>query len=443
MRRLNAILSLIIQISLVAALPMIALGDDIGYNFGTVDPISDLSDIEKIINIKSYTFQPGELTVIVGTTVTWSNQDSVQHIVKSDMNEFSSDTINPGKEFSYKFNAPGTYSYHCGIQPGMRGTIKVIESANQDTLASWSRSEIDVSGRWKEEPIEEKTIKVEGPDRAPSAASSLDATEGDEQQQYSRDYSGQYNRESINVPSNQVKGGDLREAVTEDFSQYYRFAAGTIDQQHSMASSIEIEGEEPKMLYFGASRKALPYSQYKNYALSTGANSLWIRGDYSWTQYAVVPQGSALTLIATSPSGGLGYIYEVYPDGSLEKRGYHFYPHNQIEFYADERGEHQIFFNIDGQPSNLIVIDVAAYQPPIEPDYSYALVTVSSPWLRGYDVYIDGIYQATEGMSMDPEGRVTIGLEGNRYHKIAILASNFDFLDRKYFNAGYAYTLEV
>lgn len=443
MGRLNAILSLIIQISLVTALPMIALGDDIGYNFGTVNPISDLPGIEKIINIKSYTFQPGELAVISGTTVTWRNQDSVQHIVKSDMNEFDSGTINPGKEFSYTFTAPGIYSYHCGIQPGMRGTIKVIESANQDALASWSRSEIDAPGRWKEEPIEEKTVKVKGPDRAPSLASSLDATEGDEQQQYSGHYDGQYNRESINAPSDQDKGGDLREAVIEDFSQYYRFATGSIDQPQAMPSSIEIKGEEPKMLYFGASRKALPYSQYKNYALSTGTNSLWIRGDDSWTQYAVVPQGSTLTLTASSPSGGDGYIYEVYPDGSLEKRGYHFYPHNHIEFYADDRGEHQLFFNIDGQPSNLIVIDVTAYQPPIEPDYSFALVTVSSPWLREYDVYVDGIYQATEGMSMDPEGRVTIGLEGNRYHQIAILASNFDFLDQKYFDAGYAYTLEV
>jgi len=55
-----------------------------------------------------------------------------------------------------------------------------------------------------------------------------------------------------------------------------------------------------------------------------------------------------------------------------------------------------LFFVIDGQPSNIVVLDVVAYQPPL-PIYNYASITISSDWLRGYDVYVDGRYQATEG----------------------------------------------
>jgi len=204
-----------------------------------------------------------------------------------------------------------------------------------------------------------------------------------------------------------------------------------------------LKGAEPDTIYFGSTQKAVPYSQYQTYALTTGANSLWIQGATSWTQYAMVPLGSMLTMITVSPSGGQGYLYEVYPDGTLDKNGYYFYPYNQIGFYADQVGEHQLFFNIDGQPSNVIVIDVIPYQPPPSPVYSYAIITVSSSWLRGYNVYVDGSIQATEGMTGEADGRVTINVEGDRYHNIVIDGSGFTFSDYKYFNAGYAYSLNV
>ena len=197
------------------------------------------------------------------------------------------------------------------------------------------------------------------------------------------------------------------------------------------------------MLYFGSTQKAVPYAQYQTYALSTGTNSLWISGATSWTQYAMVPLGSMLNMVTMSPAGGYGYLYEIYPDGSLDMNSYYFYPYNQIGFYADEVGQHQLFFNIAGQPSNVIVIDVVPYQPPAQPVYNFAAITISSAWLRGYNVYVDGSYQATEGMTGDPDGTVTINVPGNQYHNIAIDGSGFTFSDYKYFKAGYAYQLNV
>jgi hypothetical protein len=226
------------------------------------------------------------------------------------------------------------------------------------------------------------------------------------------------------------------------FSQYYKVTPQAPSKPLTSPTKYELNGQEPAMLYFGMSQKAVPYSQYQSYALYTGLNSLWIQGSSSWTQYAQVPQGSSLSLLATS-SGGNGYLFEVYPDGTLDKNGYYFYPYNQIGFYADQEGAHLLFFIINGQPSNIVVIDVVPYQPPPSPIYSYASVTVSSNWLRGYDVYVDGSYQVTEGTTGEPAGVVTITIPGDQYHTIAVNGNGFSFTDSKFFNAGWAYTLNV
>lgn len=135
-------------------------------------------------------------------------------------------------------------------------------------------------------------------------------------------------------------------------------------------------------------------------------------------------------------------MYEVYPDGTLNNNGYYFYPYNQIGFYADTVGEHMLFFVIEGQPSNIVVIDVVPYQPP-PPVYDYASITISSSWLRGYDVYVDGSYEATEGTTGEPAGVVTITVPGDQYHTVAVYGDGFSFSDSKLFNAGWSYTLNV
>jgi len=207
-------------------------------------------------------------------------------------------------------------------------------------------------------------------------------------------------------------------------------------------AEIDLDEASPQMIYFGASQKAVPYSQYQSYATSTGSNSLWISGSSSWTQYAAVPIGSHLDLIAITPGGGYGHLYQIYPDETMESSAHSFYPYNSIHFYAGQPGEHQLFFNIDGQPSNVIVIYVVPYQQ-IEPSYDLATITIRSTWLRGYNLYVDGSYMATEGTTGDEEGVLTINVPGDQSHNIAIDGSGMTFSDNKYFQAGYAYQLNI
>lgn len=151
------------------------------------------------------------------------------------------------------------------------------------------------------------------------------------------------------------------------YSQYYSMTTGSVPGTHIVApKQFQISGNVPATVYFSNQQQAVPYAQYESYATYTDGNSLWIQGSTSWTQYATIPQGAFLSLLATSSTGGNGYLYEIYPDGRLLTNNYYFFPgYNQIGFWADTVGQHLLLFVINGQVSNSIVINVVSYQPPV------------------------------------------------------------------------------
>lgn len=77
------------------------------------------------VEIKDFTFAPDTLEVPVGTTVTWTNNDSVPHTATSDEGLFQSGKISAGDGFSFTFEEAGTFGYFCEYHTGMKGTIVV------------------------------------------------------------------------------------------------------------------------------------------------------------------------------------------------------------------------------------------------------------------------------------------------------------------------------
>ena len=77
------------------------------------------------VNIVNMSFSPSNLTVVAGTTVTWTNSDAMDHTVTSDTGLFDSGDISDHKTYSRMFSTAGTFSYHCTIHPGMLGKITV------------------------------------------------------------------------------------------------------------------------------------------------------------------------------------------------------------------------------------------------------------------------------------------------------------------------------
>lgn len=79
------------------------------------------------VNIKEFAFGPESITVKVGTTVTWTNQDQDPHTVTSqhDDGPLKSATLNTGDTYRYTFTKAGSYDYLCTIHPFMTGTVVV------------------------------------------------------------------------------------------------------------------------------------------------------------------------------------------------------------------------------------------------------------------------------------------------------------------------------
>ena len=65
------------------------------------------------------------MIVATGATVTWKNQDTVAHTVRSNAGWFDSGQIAGGDEYSWQANKPGTFAYHCDNHPNMEGMIVV------------------------------------------------------------------------------------------------------------------------------------------------------------------------------------------------------------------------------------------------------------------------------------------------------------------------------
>jgi plastocyanin len=72
-------------------------------------------------------FAPGQLDVLVGTTVTWRNTDHSTHTVTEDDDVFDSGHIRPGGEFTRVFTQNGTFPFHCTIHRFMRGSVSVFD----------------------------------------------------------------------------------------------------------------------------------------------------------------------------------------------------------------------------------------------------------------------------------------------------------------------------
>ena len=76
------------------------------------------------VHIDNFVFQPAELKVKVGQTVTWTNRDDIPHTVVC-AGKFRSKTMDTDGTFSFTFAAPGEYKYFCSLHPHMTGAVKV------------------------------------------------------------------------------------------------------------------------------------------------------------------------------------------------------------------------------------------------------------------------------------------------------------------------------
>ena len=92
-------------------------------------PVASGSSAEaptRAVTMPGKAYDPSHLDVLVGTSVTWKNDDSINHTVTADGDAFSSGYVPPGGSFSFTFAQQGHYAFHCTIHKFMRGEVDVF-----------------------------------------------------------------------------------------------------------------------------------------------------------------------------------------------------------------------------------------------------------------------------------------------------------------------------
>jgi len=87
------------------------------------DKVSIVSGAWQINTTESY--HPTIIQVNSGTTVSWTNDDTIIHTVTDIDGKFDSYLIQPGAGWSHTFYDEGKYNYYCTIHPWMKGLIIV------------------------------------------------------------------------------------------------------------------------------------------------------------------------------------------------------------------------------------------------------------------------------------------------------------------------------
>ncbi len=77
------------------------------------------------VSIANFAFSPAALTIAVGDTVNWTNNQNVTHTVTSDTGSELSGNLAPGAQYLHVFTTAGSFPYHCTIHTFMTGSVTV------------------------------------------------------------------------------------------------------------------------------------------------------------------------------------------------------------------------------------------------------------------------------------------------------------------------------
>jgi len=93
--------------------------------FGVL-PLQAFADVHEV-HIREYKFDPAELTIKVGDTVKWFNDEkrASHSVLFTGPGGFESERFFPDESWERTFDKPGSYPYSCGPHPEMHGKIEV------------------------------------------------------------------------------------------------------------------------------------------------------------------------------------------------------------------------------------------------------------------------------------------------------------------------------
>lgn len=109
---------------------------------GEVVDLTNQSEVA--MDIKDFKYEQPNIKIKKGTTVTWTNQDAIQHNVMQEhendndahdaptkdeekLDVLASRLLSKGESYSFTFNEVSSSPYHCSPHPYMKGAVTVVE----------------------------------------------------------------------------------------------------------------------------------------------------------------------------------------------------------------------------------------------------------------------------------------------------------------------------
>jgi plastocyanin len=97
--------------------------------------VAPASTATTTVQIKSTGFVPATVTINQNDSVTWTNTDTKDHQVVANGGSFASPILKKGQSYTHAFHGGGTFRYHDGLHPTLKGTVTVKGAPPQVTLA--------------------------------------------------------------------------------------------------------------------------------------------------------------------------------------------------------------------------------------------------------------------------------------------------------------------
>jgi plastocyanin len=98
--------------------------------------VAPASSATATVSIKRTGFVPRSTTINQDDSVTWTNNDTIDHQVVANGGQFASAVLKPGKSYTHAFHGGGTFHYHDALHPGLKGTVVVRGAPPQVSLAA-------------------------------------------------------------------------------------------------------------------------------------------------------------------------------------------------------------------------------------------------------------------------------------------------------------------
>ncbi len=192
---------------------------------------------------------------------------------------------------------------------------------------------------------------------------------------------------------------------------------------------LNLSGNEPQFIRLG--EQQLNYSDYiSSDACRPLSSEIWIRKDAVWSRYSQVTTGEVANLIVHTPRDGSGDIYLIsYANSTIKHWNYKFLAgYYRLKLLPEESGRLFMLLSQGNEPGNALILDVSPQQSkqsfsPLGVDSILkgdAFVTIKSQRIKGYDVYVDGVFYASDMSDGSLDGIATLKLGGDKTHTITI-----------------------